>query len=371
MAQHEGRELLPMWVADMDFRCPPEVTEALVSRAQHPVYGYTEQTDSSVEALLGFMSRRHQVELNMNQQATLPCVVSGLRAVICALTRPGDGVLVQTPVYGPFFDVVRQNGRTLVASPLLREADGRYAMDFDGMEAALRGGVRLVMLCSPHNPVARVWTRAELTRVYALCSQYGATLVSDEIHCDFVYEKGAFVSAMQLDDAEDARLISLVSASKTFNLAGLQQAAMLTRNQTIRHAVIEQMRNTGVKFGNLFALVGTEAAYRHGDPWLDGLTAYLDAARTLLRSELAARLPEAICSPQEATYLAWLDLRAYGLTTAELMRRTYDAGVALSPGLFFDPKLGEGFLRLNFACPHSQTLEAVRRLETALRGRSY
>lgn len=367
----EGRELLPMWVADMDFRCPSELVEALKQRAEHPVYGYTEQSEAAVDAMLGFMRRRHHIDLTRDQQTLLPCVVSGLRASVCAFTAPGNSVLVQPPVYGPFFDAVRENDRELIQNPLIADRDGRYRMDYEGLEEAFQAGVKLMLLCSPHNPVCRVWNRKELDRVYELCKRYDVILIADEIHSDFVYEQGAFSSALQLDDREDAKIIVLTSASKTFNLAGLQQSVALTRNPRLKRALIDQLRRTGVVSGNIFALTATEAAYREGDAWLDGLIAYLDAARTLLREEMTARLPEAVMSPQEATYLAWLDLRAYGLTTAELMKRTYDQGVAFTSGQFFDKKLGEGFLRFNFACPHSQTLEAVRRLEKALKGREY
>ena len=355
-----------MWVADMDFRCPTEVAEAICARAAHPVYGYTEQTEQSVQAMLDFMNRRHGVSLTREQQVTVPCVVTGLRVAVRAFTGPGDGVLIQPPVYGPFFDSIRQNGREVVVNPLISDAEGHYRMDFEGMEQAFSNGVRLAILCSPHNPVARIWSREELANVYALCVRYDVTLLVDEIHSDFIFERGAFTSALHLDESESAKLAVLTSASKTFNLAGLQQAVLLTRNPSIRCTVIEQLKQTGVVSGNIFALVGTEAAYREGDAWLDGMIAYLDAARALLREELAQRLPQAIMSPQEATYLAWLDLRAYGFSSAELMKRTYEQGVAFTSGQFFDPKLGDGFLRFNFACPHSQTLEAVKRLEKAI-----
>lgn len=366
---NEGREteLLPMWVADMDFRCPAEVTDALVRRAQHPIYGYTEQTTAAVEAMLAFLKRRHGISITKEQQVTLPCVVTGLRAAVRALTCPGDGVLVQPPVYGPFYGSVNANGRIVVESPLVLDENGVYRMDFEGIEAAFQGGVKLMLLCNPHNPVGRCWTRAELTRLYGLCKAYGVTLISDEIHMDFVFERGAFVSALTLDESEDAAIIMLTSASKTFNLAGLRQAALLTRNPALLKALVSDTDAAGVVSGNIFSFIATEAAYLHGDAWLDAMVAYLTEAQALVRRELAARLPDAVMAPMEATYLAWLDLRAYGHTTAELTRLTHDAGVAFTPGTFFGRETGEGFLRLNFACPHSQTLEALRRLETALK----
>ena len=366
----QGRELLPMWVADMDFRCPAEVQEALIARANHPIYGYTEHSHAAIDAMLAFMQRHHQVTLTHEQQVTLPCVVTGLRTAVRALTQPGDPVLIQSPVYGPFFAVVKDNDRILVENKLVADAQGRYTMDYASMETAFAQGVKLALLCSPHNPVGRVWTLEELTRVYALCKQYDVTLVVDEIHSDFVYARGSFTNALRLDESEQAKIIVITSASKTFNLAGLHQAVLLTRNQTLKKALVNEMRNVGIVAGNIFSYLATEAAYQHGDAWLAGMLAYLSAGRKLLMDELQRRLPAAIMSPLEATYLAWIDLRAYGLTTAELMARTYEQDVAFSSGTAFDSTLGEGFLRFNFACPHSQILEAVKRLEKALKGRT-
>lgn len=363
----EKCDLLPMWVADMDFACPREVEAAIAKRAAHPIFGYTDQTPQAVEALLGFLQRHHGVVLSPSQQATLPCVVTGLKAAVRSLTQPGDGVLIQPPVYGPFFDSIRDNGRVVVESPLQADANGYYRMDFEGVERAFRDGVRLMLLCSPHNPVCRVWTREELMRLYGLCQQYDVTLISDEIHADFVYAPDAFVSVLRLDDGEQAKIAALSSASKTFNLAGLRQASLLTRNQEMRHLMLKDMKDAGVVSGNIFSFIATETAYRDGDAWLAALMAYLTAGRDLLARELAQRLPEAVMTPVEATYLAWLDLRAYGFSTAELMARTYAHGVAFTSGKFFSPTMGEGFLRFNFACPHRQTLEALRRLEKAIK----
>lgn len=365
--EREKCDLLPMWVADMDFRCADEVSEAIIRRAQHPVFGYTTQTDSAVQAMLDFLLKHDGIALTKGQQAILPGVVPGLRTAVNVFTEPGEGVLIQPPVYGPFFAAVRQNGRKLVENPLITDAEGRYQMDFDGMEKAFQGGVRLALLCSPHNPVARVWSRQELDKVYALCKQYGVTLVVDEIHRDFVYEKDAFTTALKLDEAEDANIIVLTSAGKTFNLAGLQQGALLTRNAAAKERMVRHMHRMGVEAGNIFAMTATEAAYRDGEAWFAGLMAYLDAARKMLKDELTKRLPKAIMAEQEATYLAWLDLRAYGFSTAELMRRTHQAGVAFNPGTDFDPRQGEGFLRFNFGCPHNQTLDALNRLEKAIK----
>ena len=365
MAQ-EGHAVLPMWVADMDFRCPPEVTQALVNRATHPVYGYTEPSAQATDAMIAFLARRHHMMISREQQIMLPCVVTGIKAAVRALSKPGEGVLIQSPVYGPFEQSILTNQRKVVDVPLLRDTQGYYTMDYAGMEDAFRDGVKLMLLCNPHNPVGRLWRREELTRLYTLLEQYGVTLISDEIHMDFVLNGGTFVSALSLDEREQAKIVVLTSASKTFNLAGLRQATLISRNRELRHAMLHDMRQAGVEAGNLFSFVATEAAFRYGDAWLDGLIAYLAEGERRLRNELAKRVPKAVMSPLEATYLAWIDLRAYGLRTDELMRRCYAQDVAFSPGVYFGKQTGEGFLRINFACPHSQTMEAVMRLEKAI-----
>lgn len=368
--EDEHKELLPMWVADMDFRCAPEIVDALKARAAHPVYGYTYQRDSSVEAMLGFMKRRYRLSLTTDEQEVVPCVVTGLKAAVLALTEPGDSVLVQPPVYGPFYSSVASNGRTVLENPLVRDAEGRYSMNYEQLEAQLKTGVKLMILCSPHNPVSRVWSLEELRQTYALCKRYGTVLIADEIHSAFVYGDVLFTSALLLDEAKDAGIVVLNSATKAFNIAGLRQAVLLTRNLALKKAIMDTIEHTGAGGVNIFALEATEAAYRDGDAWLDGLLQYLDAARALVKQELARRLPEAVLTPVEATYLGWIDLRAYGCSGGELMECTHREGVALSDGRFFGRDMGDGFLRINFACPHSQTLKAMELLERAIKSRA-
>ena len=368
MSRRHGKRMLPMWVADMDFPCPTAVSDALQKRALHPVYGYTEQTDAQVDALLAFAQRRHGLTLQASEQYTLPCVITGLCAAVRALSKPGDGIIIQPPVYGPFFRTIASNGRVVLENNLLRDASGRYTMDFEGLEALCKQGASAMLLCSPHNPVGRCWTKAELTQLWDILSKYNVALISDEIHWDFVYGKGAFTSVLALPAAqnEHARICMLTSVSKSFNLAGLLQATLLIRNPELMQLLTAELQQSGATQGNLFSLAATEAAYREGDDWLDGLLAYVTVSKEILAKELAARLPQVIMSPMEATYLAWLDCRAFGLSTEELLRRTHEQGLALTEGTFFGKEAGEGFLRVNLACPHSQLEEAINRLEKAL-----
>ncbi len=367
MEENDGGDMLPMWVADMDFRCPEEVSEALVKRASHPIYGYTEQSESAVQAMLDFMRRRHGLEITKEQYTLLPCVITGLRAAVLAFTEPGDSVIVQTPIYAPFCASVENNGRVIAESPLILDNNGRYSMDLDSVEKLCKDGAKLMLLCNPHNPVCRAWSRRELEELMEILARYGVALVSDEIHEDFVFEKGGFTPILSIAKEADAPVAALTSVSKTFNVAGLQQAVMFTGNMKVKASMEKVMNNAGVTSGNIFALTATEAAYRYGDEWLDGALEYIRQAYCILCDEMKTRLPKAVITPLEATYLAWVDMRAYGLTTEELMRRTHKAGVAFTPGTFFGKERGEGFIRINLACPHANTIEAVARLERAVK----
>ncbi len=361
--REHGDELLPLWVADMDFPSPPAVQEAILRRAAHPTYGYTAELADDHQALIDFWQRRHGLTIPADSLTLLPCVVTGLKLAILALTQPGDKVIIMSPVYGPFRMSVEQTGRTLADAPMLRDAQGRYSMDLAAVEEHLRDGAKLLMLCNPHNPASRVWSKDELSALIDLMDKYGAYLVSDEIHADFVYAPNTFVPALSI---RQERVLSLCAASKTFNLAGLQQACCICMDEAVRDALRAQMDRAGVRSGNIFALEATRAAYNEGDDWLDGLLDYLDGNRQHLQKLVAEYLPQAILTPLEATYLGWIDLRAYGFHEDELMRRTIAAGVQFTGGRFFGEQ-GDGFLRINIGCPRRNITEGIHRLAMALR----
>ena len=356
---------IPLWVADMDFACAPPIVEAIRKRAEHPCFGYTIDNPADDEALIGFWRRRHGLEIQPGEITMLPCVVTGLKACVRALTQPGDSVAIVTPVYGPFYGSIKSNGRIVRAVSLKRDEEtGRYDLDFGAMQKALQEGAKLVMLCSPHNPASRLWKKEELTRLCELAEEYGVPMVCDEIHADFVYAPGKFVSILSIPEGRN-RAVMLCSASTTFNVACLQQAAMVCMNPDLLEKLRKELNAAGVMCGNTFALLAARAAYTQGDDWLDGLIAYLDGTRKLLADWVAAYVPKAKMSPIEATYLAWLDMRAYGLTCEEMARKCRKAKVALTGGTFFGEE-GEGFMRVNFACPRSQLKEGIKRLGAAL-----
>ena len=356
---------LPMWVADWDFRCAEPIVEALKKRADHPCYGYPCDDKNDAKAFCGYWLRRHQLNIQPEQIVRLPCVVTGLRQAVLTFTQPGDPVLIMSPLYAPFSDSIRRAGRTVADVPLLKREDARYDIDFAGVENALKGGVRLILFCNPHNPVSRAWRREELTRIVELATAYGAVIVSDEIHADFVYQPQRFISMLSIPGAEKCTLM-LTAASKTFNIPGLQQAAAVSFNAEILKNIAEHMEMQGITSGNVFALPATQAAYSQCDDWLDGLLAYLDESRSILSDQLHSLLPDAILTPIEATALSWIDLRAYDPDCRSLDEKLRSAHLVLTPGTVFGQTNGNGYMRLNFACPHAVLMEGVRRMAQAL-----
>ncbi len=362
--KHHGEDILPLWVADMDFPSPPAVQKAIMDRAAHPTYGYTAELADDHQALIDFWQRRHGLTVTAESLTLMPCVVTGIKLAILALTQPGDKVLIQSPVYGPFRMSVQGTGRTVADAPMLRDENGRYTMDLAAAEEQLKAGAKLMILCSPHNPASRAWTKDELAALIALLDKYNVPLVSDEIHADFVYAPNTFVPVLSL---KQENVMSFCAASKTFNLAGLQQACCICPDEKIREAFRAEMNRAGVRSGNIFALEATRAAYNEGDAWLDGLLSYLDGNCKHLAALVAEHLPKAVLTPMEATYLGWLDLRAYGFNEEELMQRTIAAGVQFTGGKFFGDN-GEGFLRINLGCPRRNITEGILRLKKALEG---
>ncbi len=357
-------DMIPMWVADMDFPSPPAVQQALGSVVAQGTWGYTIADEEDARPLCAYWARRHGVTIAPEETIMSPCVVTGLKLCVRALTKPGDGVLIATPVYGPFYAAIRENGRMVVESPLAQDAQGVWRMDFADMERKLASGeAKAVMLCSPHNPCGRAWSREELAQAAALCARYDVPLVVDEIHADFVFAPRAHVSILSVPSGE--RAVMLCAASKTFNVAGLQQSAIVCRDAQVRRAIRREMGAAGVVSGNVFALAATRAAYTDCDAWLDGLKAYLVANRDFACAYMAEHMPQIRVTPLEATYLMWLDCRALGLSQEALLGRIREAGVRVNDGLFFG-ETGRGFIRMNIACPRAQLAAALERMEKAL-----
>jgi len=367
-----GREdVIPVWVADMDFAAPQAVTRALVTRAEHPVYGYTVFPESLYQAMIDWFASRHGWQIKREWIVMAPGVVPSLNAACMAFSGPGDGVIIQPPVYPPFFGSARDTGRRIIENPLLQDAEtGHYRMDLEHLEqCAARPEARMIILCSPHNPVGRVWTDSELESVLAIARRYRLLVISDEIHCDLAYpgQKPHRVLA-SLARAGDA-VVTAVAPSKTFNIPGLGLSAVVIPDAGHRRALKAVFDSMHLPQGNPFSVAGFEAAYRHGGEWLDQLLVYLRGNRDYVLEQVTRRLPGIRTGAPEATYLMWLDCRELGLDDTAL--RTFfveKAGVGMNPGVSFGPT-GSGFMRLNIGCPRSVLAEVIERLERALQAR--
>ena len=361
-----GREdVLPLWVADMDLPSPQAVTDALVARAQHPAYGYTLFPDSLYQAQIDWFRHRHGWITERAWLMMAPGVVPSLHAAALAFAGPGEGIIVQPPVYFPFFSAVTQTGRRLIENPL-QERDGRWTMDLEHLERCAADGARMLFLCSPHNPVGRVWSREELDAVLAIARRHRLLVVSDEIHCDLVYpDRPAHTVLATLAGPED-QLMTTVAASKTFNIPGLGLSSVVAPDPAHRAALKREFDRLHMGQCNPFSIAGYEAGYRHGEAWLDELLPYLTANRDFVASFIAERLPEIRLVDPEGTYLLWLDCRALGLADAELKAfLVNEAGLGLSPGAQFGTG-GAGHMRMNIGAPRAVLAEALARLETAL-----
>ena len=358
-------DLIPMWVADMDFPSAPAIQQALADVLAWGTWGYTMSGERDAQALCDFWARRHGVAIAPDEVLMSPCVVTGMRVALRALTQEGDGVLINPPVYGPFFFSIRLNHRRVVESPLVRGEDGRFHMNLAEMEGKLASGeAKAFMMCSPHNPVGRCWSEEELAAVVNLCAKYDVPVICDEIHADFVFAPNRHVSILNIPGAAE-RTVMLCAASKTFNVAGLQQSSIVCRNEAMRKAMHDEMEAAGVRSGNAFALAATRAAYTGCDAWLDGLKAYLTDNRNYVMAFAAEHMPRVRVTPLDATYLMWLDCSALGLEQSELMERIAAAHVKVNDGQFFGEQ-GRGFIRLNIGCPRAQLERALAQLATVL-----
>ena len=358
-------DMLPMWVADMDFPSAPAIAKALEGVLSWGTWGYTISGEKDAEALCAYWARRHGVQFEPGEVLMSPCVVTGMRVALRALTKEGDGVLINPPVYGPFFQSIKVNNRRVVESPLVRGEDGRFCMNLPEMEEKLASGeAKAVMMCSPHNPVGRCWDEAELAAVVSLCARYDVPLICDEIHADFVYAPNKHCGILSIPGAQ-ARTVMLCAASKTFNVAGLQQSSIVCKNPAMLEAMRSEMEACGVRSGNAFALAATRAAYTDCDAWLDGLKAYLTDNRDFAVKYIAENMPRVRVTPLDATYLMWLDCSALGMAQEELMEKLTAAHVKVTGGTFFGSQ-GEGFIRLNIGCPRAQLALALERIAAVL-----
>ncbi len=360
-----GDDLLPMWVADLEFRPPEAVVEAMVRRATHGICGYPADLPAYHQAIRGWMRRRHGWEIQEDWIASTPGVVCAVNLLIRTMTNRGDGVILQTPVYHPFFRSVEDNGCHVVHNRLHFDGD-RYTMDFDDLKAKL-DQAKLLVLCSPHNPGGRVWTREELLTLGQLCLERGVVVISDEIHFDLTFSGHPHTVFATLSEALAQNTVVCTSASKTFNFPGLQPGMVIIPNPRLRRDLQRTLRACGIHDPNVFCLEAVKAAYEHGEPWLRELLAYLEKNDAFLRQFVETEIPPLRVIRAEGTYLAWLDCRSLGLDIKTLERLLLDrARLVLNQGYTFGPG-GEGFIRLNMGCPRSMLEDGLGRLARAVK----
>ncbi len=356
---------LPMWVADMEFAAPPAVNRVIREAAEHGVHGYFGDPSDYLKAIKGWMRRRHGWDIEESWILTTAGIVNGVNLALQAYCRPGDGVILQEPIYHPFAPAIRNNGLTLVGN-LLRYENGRYEMDLEGLAKAVDAKTRVLLLCSPHNPAGRVWSRAELTAIAEFCVERDILILSDEIHHDLVFE-GPHTVLASLSPEIAARTVTFTSSSKTFNLAGGHTGNAIISNPELRRQFHRQMERCGMLTSNRFGYLMATAAYDEGEEWLDALLVYLRGNRDYVDRFVAERLRGVRSVKLDATYLSWLDFNGTGMDDAEIIRRfEREAKVICNHGASFGPG-GAGFMRLNFACARPMLEEAMERIAGAFK----
>ncbi len=361
-------DVLPLWVADMDFRTTSYVEDALAELTRHNIYGYSNTLpgDGFFEAVSGWMKRHHGWDVDPSWHVKTPGVCFAIAAAIRGLTDPGDSVIIQQPVYYPFSSLIRRNGRRMISSDLIRDAEGNYRMDDEDFERKIiENDVKLFILCNPHNPVGRVWTAEELRRIGRICAAHGVTVFSDEIHFDFIWT-GRHQVFQETDPSFREITITATAPSKTFNLAGVQQSNIFIPNPGLRQRFTEEIGRTGYDEPTIFGITAVQAAYENGDTWYEAMKAYVDQNLCFAEAFVRERLPGVTMKKPEGTYLMWLDFSGTGMEPVELDERIiHRARLWLDSGSIFG-KAGAGFQRINAACPRSTLREAMERLERIL-----
>lgn len=354
--------VIPLWVADMDFKTAPCIIEALRKRVEHGIFGYTRVPDQYYEATINWFNRRHQWEIRAKDIIYTSGVVPAISAIIKALTIPGDKVIIQTPVYNCFFSSIRNNGCIASENQLIYK-DNTYYIDFEDLERrASDPKAKVLLLCNPHNPSGRVWNYNELSEIYDICKKYNVTVVSDEIHCELVYPPFKYIPFCSLSDEVAQCSIACVSPSKSFNIAGLQIANIVCRDEEMKKKIDKAININEVCDVNPFGVLATIAAYNEGEPWLTELIDYLQRNYEFLVTFFNNNLPNIPVVKLEGTYLVWIDCRSVGISSVELEEKLIrEGGVWLNPGAMYGDA-GEGFMRINIACPRSRLEEGLKRL---------
>jgi cystathionine beta-lyase len=360
-----NKDVLPMWVADMDFRTPDFVMDAIRERAAHEILGYTLRPESFYEAIINWNLRKHGWQIKKEWITFSPGVVPAVNMAIMAFTKPGDKVIIQPPVYHPFFSAVTNNGREILDNPLKIE-QGRFMMDFEDLESRIDDRTSMILLSSPHNPGGTVWHKRELERLGTICKKHGITIISDEIHADLVLFDNKHTPLASISPELAEITVTAMAPSKTFNMAALATSYVVSSNPHLLKKFNHVMEQVHVGMGNVFGTVALEAAYNHGSEWLEQLLDYLEDNIRYVEDFVAKNIPEVKLMIPEATYLLMLDFRALNLTNKELRElMTRQAEVAMNDGASFG-KNGDGFQRMNIACPRATLKDGLQRIKNAI-----
>ncbi|HRT69078.1 MAG TPA: MalY/PatB family protein [Bacilli bacterium] len=347
----EKENVLPFWVADSDYMTAKPIMEALTSRIKNGAFGYTYIDQEYLEIVKNWVWRRYQYRIEKDWIVTTPGIVPALFFAISVLTTPEAKIIIQSPVYNPFYSVIINNNRKILENKLL-PIDNTYQMDFINLEALLKEGAEMMILCSPHNPVGRVWTEAEILKVVKLCKQYNCLLVSDEIHCDLVFKEYPFTSIGKFFHLYD-KMIICTAPSKTFNIAGLMTSNIIIKDLTLREKFKRELSIRSIGDPNLFGIEACKAAYTKCDDWLEAQVKHIQKNAMLVNQYFKKHIPEAKIAKLEGTYLMWIDMRFMHLTSEALVKKLIDYGIFVNPGAMYGADY-DGFIRLNIACPQQQ-----------------
>lgn len=360
-------DIIPMWVADMDFYVPPAVTEEMQKVLDRQIFGYQFTDDAYEQAIISWMHRRHHYDIEKDWICYTPNVVSGLCAAIEAVSEPGDEIIIQTPVYGPFYSSIKDNDRAIVESPM-KEDHGYYTMDFEDFEKKITPKTKAMILCNPHNPCGRVWTKEELQTLADICLKHNLYIISDDIHGDLVYKGHPHTVIASLSEEIADRCIVCTAPSKTFNLAGMQIAHCMIKNPELRKRFKHTFERLHIGGGNSFEEAMVIGAYDRSEQWVDELVAYLEDNVDLFVDYIHENIPKLNVYKPEGTYLVWVDCRALGIPQKDLKAFFMEkCKLHVHDGLFFGAK-GEGYVRFNLACPRSLVKEALERMQKVIQG---
>lgn len=364
LAKDFGKEdLIPLGIADMDFETLPEIIESLEERAAHPTYGYTYQSEKYYDNFIAWNKRRNNLELKKEEILSIPGIVCANAFIVASLTQPRDKILMCTPVYDPFFKVVEQHNRTIVKSSLIMK-NGRYEMDYEDLDCKMAKGVKLFVLCNPHNPVGRVWEKEELEKLNKLCAKHNVLVFSDDIHSDIIFKGHEYYPYINISEDAAQRTICAAAPSKTFNVAGIKTSVVFSKNKKILDKVNELVTafHVGV---NLFGFKTFEVAYQYGDQYVEELCVYLKSNAEYVKNYIEKNIPKVHTSVPDGTYLMWIDCTECGFSSDELMMKIVNAGVAPNDGSHYGEE-GNGFIRINIGTQRRRLEEAMELLKKAL-----